>query len=234
MTRLRQGTLLVGLLVVWGGLLTIRLSADEEPQRLPLKYRGGQANNHAVIAAPSPDRQDALEVQSLANPHATHLPSRPVTNVFAPLRRSGGTQRVGLVRVPRPQSSPGPQPSPPAPPSVPPPPPPVVQPHSPPPPSPEELAAREAARQRELAERQREQTKQQARRALEQYRFLGFVSQDGVQQAFVAKGQEIFIVRIGERLDGQIQVSAINQTGITLRDVSVDVEITLTAKPSGT
>jgi hypothetical protein len=96
---------------------------------------------------------------------------------------------------------------------------------------PEEVAAREAARQWELAERQREQAKQQARRALEQYRFLGFVSQDGVQQAFVAKGQEIFIVRIGERLEGHIQVSAMDHS---FRDVSVDVEITLTAKPAGT
>lgn len=233
MTRLRQSTLLVGLLVVWGSLLTIRLTTDEEPQRVPLKYRGGQANSRSSLLASSPEGSDALEVHSLTHPRTTNLPSRPAANIFAPLRRSEQTQRVGSARLPRPQSSPGLQATPPAPPVLPAQPP-VVQPPSPPPPTPEELAAREAARQRQLAERQHAQAKQQARQALEQYRFLGFVSQDGVQQAFVAKGQTIFIVRAGERLEGQIHVSVIDSMGVTLKDVSFNVEVTLTVQPSGT
>src|SRR5207244_9704471 len=92
---------------------------------------------------------------------------------------------------------------------------PVAAPAPPPPPSPEEVAAQLARQQQELARRQLEQAEQQARQQKEQsaqqarqqmgqYRFLGYLTQQGEHRAFLGKGQALFIVRIGETVEGKI------------------------------
>jgi len=87
---------------------------------------------------------------------------------------------------------------------VPPPPPPP-----PPPPSPEEAAA-------EQARRKRDEAIQQVNQQIRQFRFLGYLIENGETKAFVGKGQELFIVRNGEVLEGQIVVSQIDQTSVIL------------------
>ena len=57
---------------------------------------------------------------------------------------------------------------------------------------------------------------QQARQQLTQYRFLGYLTTNGEPQAFVGKGQDLFIVRNGEVLEGQVVVSQIEETSVTL------------------
>lgn len=65
-------------------------------------------------------------------------------------------------------------------------------------PSPEDLAA------------------QRARQQLNQFRFLGYLKKGGESQAFLTKGQAIYIVKQGEMLDGQVQVNKIEPETIVL------------------
>ncbi len=79
----------------------------------------------------------------------------------------------------------------------------------PPPPSPEELAA-EAARQ-ELA----------------QFRYLGYLSRDGRQQAFLSKGKELYIVRSDETIEQRVLVKTVTPAGVTLQETRSQVERTV-------
>src|SRR6185295_15098484 len=148
----------------------------------------------AVIAAPMPS---LARWPAIRRPE---LPSQTPKNIFAPLPKARGASK-GIGSTKRNQSlSDPPTARPSAPESavyVPPPPPPA-----PPPPSPEEIAAEQARRQGEMAI-------QQARQQLTQYRFLGYLTTNGEPQGFVGKGQDLFIVRNGEVLEGQVVVSQI-------------------------
>ncbi len=75
------------------------------------------------------------------------------------------------------------------------PPPPAPAPSSP---SPEQLAA------------------QRARRELNKFRFLGYLTKGGESQAFLTNGQAIYIVKQGEMLEGQVQVNRIEPETIVL------------------
>ena len=57
---------------------------------------------------------------------------------------------------------------------------------------------------------------QRARTALNQYRFLGFLTKGGESQAFLTNGQAIYIVKQGEMVEGRIQVNKIESEMITL------------------
>ncbi|MGH7208133.1 MAG: hypothetical protein ACREIL_01980, partial [Nitrospiraceae bacterium] len=50
---------------------------------------------------------------------------------------------------------------------------------------------------------------QQAAPRSDQYRFLGYLLQNGKSCAFLGKGSELYIVRTGETVDGNLQVTAI-------------------------
>ncbi|TLY19239.1 MAG: hypothetical protein E6K68_10010 [Nitrospirae bacterium] len=85
----------------------------------------------------------------------------------------------------------------------------VAAPAVPPPPSPEELAA-EAARQ-ELA----------------QYRYLGYLSRNGREEAFLAKGTELYIVKSDETIEQRVRVKTVTPTGVTLQEPRSQVERTI-------
>ncbi len=85
----------------------------------------------------------------------------------------------------------------------------VAAPAVPPPPSPEELAA-EAARQ-ELA----------------QFRYLGYLSRNGREEAFLSKGKELYIVRNGNSIEQKTLVKAITATDVILQDPQSQVERTI-------
>ena len=82
----------------------------------------------------------------------------------------------------------------------------VAAPAVPPPPSPEELAA------------------QAARQELAQFRYLGYLSRDGNEQAFLSKGKELYIVRNDEMIEQRVRVKSVTPTGVTLQEPRSQVE----------
>jgi len=85
----------------------------------------------------------------------------------------------------------------------------VTAPAVPPPPSPEELAA------------------QAARQELAQFRYLGYLSRGGRQQAFLSKGKDLYIVRSDETIEQRVLVKAVTPTGVTLQEPRSQVERTV-------
>jgi len=101
----------------------------------------------------------------------------------------------------------------------------------------DEAAVQEAKRQEELLVRQARQQKetalQQARQLMGQYRFLGFVSQDGQQHAFLGKGHELFVVSSGETVDGRLRIKAMDANSVKLLDPGTSLETTLVLVKDG-
>jgi hypothetical protein len=88
-------------------------------------------------------------------------------------------------------------------------------------PSPDELAA------------------QQARQQLSQFRFLGYMIEEGESQVFLSNGQAIYIAKQGETLEGDIVIQAIQPTEVTLsktlksNGLTVDATLPLTKEGKG-
>ena len=80
---------------------------------------------------------------------------------------------------------------------------------APPPPSLEELAQQQEALAALAAQQQEQLRRRQLLEQMGQYRYLGYVNQNGVQKAFLGKGREIYILREGETLEGKFQVALI-------------------------
>lgn len=68
---------------------------------------------------------------------------------------------------------------------------------------------------------------QETTQPMAQYRFLGYLLQNGKSCAFLGKGSELFIVRTGETVDGRLQVTAIDAASVKLLDPSTSQETTL-------
>ena len=51
---------------------------------------------------------------------------------------------------------------------------------------------------------------------MQQYTFLGYLTKEGVQQGFLSKGEEIYIVKQGERVENDLEIKAIGPTEIVL------------------
>lgn len=51
-----------------------------------------------------------------------------------------------------------------------------------------------------------------------QYRYLGYLNQQGVYKAFVGKGNDIYIIRKGDKLDGKFLVASIDPTSVKLTE----------------
>ena len=208
---------LISLLAFWVGLVAFRFLTDPEPERVPLKYVSGQRGSPqaVVVSTPMPTIKRWPLIRK------PELPATIPRNIFA---RLPGVQKGGQARLRRasplaakgqaPRGGASPLPKAPAV-YVPPPP--------PPPPTPEELAAQQERARVEQERQRREQAIQQARQQMTQYRFLGYLTTDGVPQAFVGKGQDLFIVRTGEMLDGQVVVNGIDGTSVTLLVPALDI-----------
>lgn len=86
-------------------------------------------------------------------------------------------------------------------------------PHRPTGPSPAELAAR------------------QAREEMRQYKFLGYLTKEGIQQGFLSKDERIFIVQAGETLEKGITIRSIDPTEVVLsrhvKQTDTTIEATL-------
>lgn len=210
--------LLGGLVLLLLALFAMRVINQPEPQRVPLAYVSGQTLDRKAA-------RGAGGLPTLIRPQAraSEVAFREPKNIFA--RLTSAPDRDSNVRpVKKPAASvtvarPGP-----------------VQ--GPPLPSPEELAAEQALRQQEQvlrqqelaaqqARQQKELAAQQSRQLLAKYRFLGYLSQGGERRAFLGKGNEIYIVRTGETVEGRIQVKGIDATSVKLLDASTSFETTL-------
>lgn len=89
---------------------------------------------------------------------------------------------------------------------APPPPPKVEAPAVLPGPTPEELAA------------------QAAQAELTQFRYLGYLSRQGRQEAFLSKGKDLHIVRTGDTIEQRVLVKTVTPTDVTLQETRSQVE----------
>lgn len=211
------------LLAIWIGLLYVMVIDVPPPIEVPLKYQSGQP----ATRAQQPSVEETWEVHSL-RAQSRALPVTPTRNIFSV---------SGVVRSSDPANSPRAQGHTRQPlkavASVPPSP--------PPPPTQEELArqqaelAAQAARQQQelavqVARQQEEIQRQQLREQMAQYRYLGYVNQNGVHKAFLGKGRDIYIIREGDTLDGKFQVALIEATLVKLFEAESKLETTLNLK----
>ena len=217
MPRMEQmkWTLLVGLWVVWATILAARWLTYQEPARMPLKFASGQRS--AKADGPTIAGMPVLVKRPLSQPRALALPSPK--NIFAPLPEPLTPRNSGKVVHQVAKASPLPAPAPVV--YTPPPPPPLL-----PPPSSEEIAAQQARQQQELAA-------QQVRQLMTQFRYLGYLTQLGEPQAFLGKGNDLYIVRVGDTVEGRLIVTAVEATSLTLRDLASQVERTVALPKDG-
>jgi type IV secretory pathway VirB10-like protein len=214
MTNRKQWILLGGLLLLWMAVLAFRVMSEPEPQRVPLKFVSGQ-----VVTREAARSADEMPVGlRTVGTQVARVSFKDPKNIFAPLdlrtdeeKTAAAQARLLAARKKTEQAAAAAAPAPPA----------------PPPPTPEELAAQEAQRQIELARQQKEQAVQQARKAMGQYRFLGYLTRNGAPQAFLGKGNEIYIVKTGETVEGKIQVTTIDVTTVKLTEQTTSTEASL-------
>lgn len=213
MTKRAQILLFGALLLLWAGVIAVRVMTEPEPQRVPLKFVSGQT----VVRETLHKDSSAPAVVAPKQVVTTQVVFKTPKNIFAPLdirtdeareaearaRLLAARKKTEQVAATAPQLPPPPQPT------------------------PEELAAREAQRQAELARQQKEQAIQQARKAMGQYRFLGYLTQNGSPQAFLGKGSDIYIVRAGETIEGKIQVKSIDAAAVKLLEQNTSTETSL-------
>ena len=209
MTNPTKWTLLGGLVLLWVAVVMFRVLAEPEPQRVPLKFVSGQVrareeggNIHEMPTMLRP-------VEAAADPAVFRTPQ----NIFAPLDLRTGEEeaaaaQVRLRAVKRKSGQ-------------------VAAETTPAPTPPEQLAAQEAQRQVALSRQQKEQAIQQARQAMGQYRFLGYLTRNGVPQAFLGKGNDIYIVKTGETVEDKIQVTSIDATTVKLTEQTTSTETSL-------
>ncbi len=211
---------MAGLLSVWGALGLWQWVSQSEPQRVQLTN----------VSGPKPPAKSLHVEWSVNKPKPTpESPAMPKRNLFAPL--SERQERFMLAAVQpdirkEKQSPPKIVPA-----SIPRIEPAVIspanqesekQPLSAPTPqlSPQELA--------EIKERQeREQRIGKLKAQASQYRLIGLSEGNGVKQAFVEKGSDIYVVRQGDTLDGVFLVSIIDLGGVKIRDAEFNVEYTM-------
>jgi hypothetical protein len=205
MSAPRQRYLLLGLGAVWSVLILMRLVTAETPKEVPLTFVSGKpaATTRAAVGAPDPWQVTRVSLQ------AQEIPDAPKKNIFAPLGESMaiGASTAVVKRVKRT------------------PPPPLVA-AAPAGPTPEELAEQAARQQEELKLKQ-------VREQMSQYRYLGYLNQQGVQKAFVGKGNDIYIIRKGDKLDGKFLVASIDPTSVKLKEPITNLETSLDLTKEG-
>ena len=203
--------MILGVLMgLWATVAAVQVSSLPELGEVPLTYTSGQ---RATKAATPEGTEEVLAIR-LIRTGAAKLPSSPTRNIFEAADTSPSDKRLVRVAVNK-KAVPPPIPVPAV--AMP------VVPPAPPMPSPEDVAE-QAAR---LA---RERTRQQLREVMAQYRYLGYLTGQGEQQAFLGKGQEIYIIHLGDTLDGQFQVASITPTTVKILAAQSDVETTIQLK----
>jgi hypothetical protein len=209
MRKSTKGWLAVLLFSTWTALVIFQVMNQPIPERVPLKFKSGQAQEIAGSSAHGSNNPFAVR---LARTKAHEMPHQPSHNIFAPLdipsheatARKGITQTV-LHRVnPAPSSSPAP--------SI------ADQPTAPP--SDQEIAAQRAAQQAEIA-------RLESMREMGAFRLFGFLEQNGVPQAFLARGNELYVVANGDSIDGRYMITVLDSSSVKIRATNTGVETTI-------
>lgn len=200
MARLNPKLLLAVLVGIWIVLLAYRILSHEEPKRVPLTYRKGQA----VAGAPTGDKRASTGDKKVASKGEER---RDLTLKLDLLNRKPPEPGEGLKNLFLPLHFELPKPPAP-PPTIPPIPPPTLPP-SPPPPTPEEIAAEEA------------------RKELSEFRYLGYLNRGGKEQAFLAKKETLFTAKRGEIITGTFLLKEVNNNFVVIEETATRVEITL-------
>ena len=72
---------------------------------------------------------------------------------------------------------------------------------------------------------------------MQQYKFLGYLTKEGVQQGFLSKGQEIYIVKQGETFKDDLNIKSIGPMAVVLskrvKQAGTTVETTLPLTKDG-
>ncbi|MGH7206079.1 MAG: hypothetical protein ACREI2_07715 [Nitrospiraceae bacterium] len=206
MREQRKWQAVLGLGLVWVALIVMRVTTEEEPKQVPLKFQSGLAVAKSIEA----ESENGQIVVKPIRTKAHQSPVMPKKNIFAPFEPPRLPTTVAKSKTLKQANAPDPQPA--------------ATPVAPSPPSPEELAAQQARRQQEVLRQQ-----------MAQYRYLGYLSQGGEERAFLGKGREIYIIRMGDTLEGRFQVASIDAKAVKLRETRTNLEtlIQLTKEGSG-
>jgi type IV secretory pathway VirB10-like protein len=218
-----------GLFLIWLLLIYVYVIDVPPAQEVPLKFTSGQAGGNRGNNGQT--SVEAWDVKSLRAP-ARDLPATPKKNIFAAAAPPISPEAAAQVAARKAQRKAAAM-------AV------AAAPALPPPPSPEELAKQQeelaaaAARQQaelaaQAARQQEELRRKQVQEHMGQYRYLGYVNQQGEQKAFLAKGREIYIIRQGEMLEGKFVVASVDAAAVKLRDSSSEIETVLKLKKEET
>ena len=208
MSQREKTLLLVGLVLIVCSLMILEwLEPPDQPSSDSQLHVGKAMNN-----SPFPQAGFALNISETKRTMTLKDPR----NIFAPLKDPHVPKKVQAPPPPPPrpiQSPPPPRPIHPPPPPRPTPPPP-----RPTGPSAAELAVR------------------QARQEMQQYKFFGYLTKEGIQQGFLSRGKTIYIVKKGEPLEKGIAVKSLDASEVILSkyvkqaDTTVEAALPLTKK----
>ncbi len=210
MTTRSKGWLAAFLSSAWMILVAVELMRQPSPERVPLKFKSGPPQE---IAGNLPQGSSGPFTVRLARAKTHELPHLPSHNIFAPITIPGQEEPARQVKrqiVPGPAKTPSPQPPAPAP---------IVA-EPPPPPSDQELAAQKAIREAELA-------RLDSIRELSAFRFLGFLERDGVAQAFLARGNELYVVANGDTVEGKYVITVLDTSSVKILATRTGIEATI-------
>ena len=196
MTKRTKRWLAISLCATWAALVILEVMNQPSPERVPLKFKSGPVQD---IAEKQTHGSDSPFTVRLARAKTHELPHLPSHNIFAPLDTPLPEATVRQVKPPQ-SSSPAPI---------------VAEP--PASPSEQEIAAQKATQQTEMV-------RLAAMRELGAFRFLGFLEQDGVVQAFLARGNELYVVANGDSVDGRYVVTVLDTSSVKIRATSTGVE----------
>ena len=208
MTKKTKGWLAALLCATWAALVIFQALNQPSPERVPLKFKSGQAQGIAGKPAQGSDNPFTVRLARAKTHELPHLPSH---NIFAPLGTpppEDSTYQMKKHTVSnqvKPPQSPSPVP--------------IVAKQAAPP-SEQDIAAQRAVQQAEMA-------RLEAVRELGTFRFLGFLEQNGVAQAFLARGNEIYVVADGAAVDGRYVVTVLDTSSVKIRATSTGVEATI-------
>ena len=205
MTKRTKGWLAIFLSATWAALVIFVAMNQPSPERVPLKFKSGPAQDIAEKHVRESDNPFTVRLAKAKTHELPHLPSH---NIFAPLDTSSPEATVrqmnkhavsGQVKPPQ---SPNPSPI-------------VAEPAAPP--SQQEITAQRAIQQAEMA-------RLEAMHELGAFRFLGFLERNGVAQAFLARGDELYVVANGDAVDGRYVITVLNTSSVKIHATSTGVE----------
>ena len=206
MTKRTKRWLAISLCATWAALVIFEVMNQPSPERVPLKFKSGPAQD---IAEKQTHGSDSPFTVRLARAKTHELPHLPSHNIFAPLDTpspeatvrqvnkhtgfwSGETSSVAQPGANRCRTA--------------------------------RITIGTRNRRAKSYLQQTEMVRLAAMRELGAFRFLGFFEQDGVVQAFLARGNELYVVANGDSVDGRYVVTVLDTSSVKIRATSTGVE----------